>query len=308
MLALRPGLLLLDEPTAMLDPAGGATLRHAVRDVLATTGATCVVVEHRVAEWLDLVDRVVVLEAAGGVVADGAPREVLAAEGARLAAQGVWVPGRPPSVPTRSRRGDDRGTLLQAVGVAAGRPGGAPVVRDVDLRLAQGRATALVGPNGAGKTTLAHVLAGLVPPAAGRLDVGDALSRGLTRPRTAGDRASLVARVGTVFQEPQHQFVAGTVAAELAVGPQRTGVPAPEVERRVAEPAGPAPPRPPGARQPVHAQRRRAAPALRRHRAGHPPRAAGARRTDVRAGRADLGRARGPARRACSTRAWACSP
>ena len=95
MLALRPGLLLLDEPTANLDPDGAAL----VRAVLATSSTRparprCLV-EHRVAEsstsstapWCS---------PGGGVLADGPPARCSAGHGDQLAARGVWVPGRPP--------------------------------------------------------------------------------------------------------------------------------------------------------------------------------------------------------------------
>ena len=61
VLAMRPGVILLDEPTANLDPAGVAEVRDAVRRALDATGATLVVVEHRLDVWLPLVDRVIVL-------------------------------------------------------------------------------------------------------------------------------------------------------------------------------------------------------------------------------------------------------
>ncbi|WP_426564699.1 ABC transporter ATP-binding protein [Angustibacter sp. McL0619] len=242
VLAMRPGLLLLDEPTAMLDPQGAQLLRETVRDVLARTGATCVIVEHRVEQWLDVVDRVVVLAPGGGLAADGTPQDVLGRHGASLAAQGVWVPerylpgtgaGRRPRRPRDPRL--DGTTLLSGRGLAAAPAGADVVVRDVDLDLRAGRATALVGPNGAGKTTLAHVMAGLARPSAGALTATAALARGLSGPPHRWRARDLVTRIGTVFQEPQHQFVAATVREELAVGPRRARRSAAQVEGRVDE-------------------------------------------------------------------------
>ncbi|NUU14540.1 ABC transporter ATP-binding protein, partial [Curtobacterium pusillum] len=97
VLAMRPGALVLDEPCANLDPSGVEQVRDAVRALLDETRATLLVVEHRIGTWLDLVDRLVLLEPAGGVVADGAPAEVLASHGPALTAAGVWVPGSEPA-------------------------------------------------------------------------------------------------------------------------------------------------------------------------------------------------------------------
>ena len=60
-LAMRPGVLLLDEPTANLDPDGVTQVVDAVRDVLDTYHSTMVLVEHRAGPWIDMIDRVVVL-------------------------------------------------------------------------------------------------------------------------------------------------------------------------------------------------------------------------------------------------------
>ena len=233
VLALAPGLLLLDEPTAMLDPPAAAGLRARVAELLAGSGATFVLVEHRVAEWLPLVDRVVVLEPGGGTVADGPVATVLASDGARLAAAGVWVPGyalrpRMPAVAPGS-------VLLRAEHLAAARPGATPVVRDVSLDLRQGAATCLVGPNGSGKSTLGLVLGGLAAPAGGLLRATPALADGAGGQPHRWRPRQLVTRIGNVFQDPQHQFVAATVADELAVGPIRAGQSSPQVQRLVDE-------------------------------------------------------------------------
>ena len=98
-LAMSPRVLLLDEPTAMLDPRNAASVRQVVGDVVRARGLTTVVVEHRLGPWLDLVDRVVVLGPEGDIVADGPPPVVLADRGAELTAMGIWVPGQPDPVP-----------------------------------------------------------------------------------------------------------------------------------------------------------------------------------------------------------------
>ncbi|WP_314097475.1 ABC transporter ATP-binding protein, partial [Microbacterium foliorum] len=102
VLAMRPGAILLDEPTANLDPQGVRDVRDAVAAALEVSGATLVVIEHRIDVWLPLVTRVIVLGADPDgtvVLADGSPDEVLGARGAELAASGVWVPGHPPIAP-----------------------------------------------------------------------------------------------------------------------------------------------------------------------------------------------------------------
>src|SRR5699024_11036805 len=114
-LALRPSLLLLDEPTAMLDGPTAAEVREAV--LTGGRGLTTVLVEHRIAPWVDDVDRVIVLDREGRVRLDGPPREVLAGHGEELAADGVWVPGLPAPEPLAidlPELGVDSGTLLTA--------------------------------------------------------------------------------------------------------------------------------------------------------------------------------------------------
>ncbi len=219
-LALRPRLLLLDEPTSNLDPAGAETVRETLAELRAMT---LVLVEHRVTQALPLVTRVVVIEAGGGVVADGAPAEVFARDGARLAELGVWVPGPPPAPPTR--RTTFGSELARAEGVAFRYPGAvAWAVDGVDASVRAGEALAVTGPNGSGKSTLALLVAGLLRPARGRVALGD------TEPWSLPARR-LIARVGTVFQDPEHQFVTGRVDAELMVGPLRAGRYAPDARR-----------------------------------------------------------------------------
>ncbi len=233
VIAMRPGLLLLDEPTANLDRAGIAEVRDAVARVLELTGSTLIVVEHRVAVWRDLVDRVIVLDPGGGVLADGSPTEVLHARGAELAARGIWIPEHPPLHPVRTSRATAE-PLLSASGLAVGRKGIAART-ELDFEVTSARALALTGANGSGKSTLALTLGGLLAPVAGELAASDALAGDAGRSPGRWRSRQLVSRIGTVFQDPEHQFVAPTVRAELEVGPRALRMARSDIDSRVEE-------------------------------------------------------------------------
>jgi energy-coupling factor transport system ATP-binding protein len=250
ILAMRPGLILLDEPTANLDPAGVLEVRDAVARCLDKTGATLVVVEHRVAVWKDLVDRIVVLQPGSdtqpAVLIDGPPDQVLEQARTMLIRAGVWVPGYVP--PTRERamtgRAGAEGGLVQGgpvpgqlllaaerLGVSRERPRRrgfksippVPVQRDVTAQVRAGEALTITGPNGAGKSTFALTLAGLIPPVEGKVSATVELSRGAGIDPYKWRAEQLIARIGTVFQEPEHQFVTGRVLDELQFGPRHLG-------------------------------------------------------------------------------------
>ena len=247
ILAMGPGLLLLDEPTANLDPSGVAEVRAAVEAVVERTGATMVVVEHRVDVWASLVDRVIVV-ADGRIAADGPLREVLDQQGDALRERGMWLPGddvaaevRPaPEVAPASSEGAEeeegaRGAtpIARVTDLSIGYDQDAPVRSGIDLTIERGVSTCIVGANGAGKSTFALTLAGLLPPISGTVEVE-------TSDGTRGDphdwsSKQLLGRMSMVFQEPEYQFLASTVAEELAIGPRAVGMSEEEIAPLVEE-------------------------------------------------------------------------
>lgn len=235
VLAMRPGVLLLDEPTANLDPDGVREVRDAVERAVRETGATLIVIEHRTAVWADLMDRVIVVGADGGLLADGTPAEVFARHGAALAAAGVWVPGRPVDLPVFDAAPADAPTAVAASALSISRDGRTIVRAGLDLAVPQAAATVITGPNGAGKSTLALTLAGLLPEAAGRVEAAPELAGRSGRRPSKWTSRELLTRIGTVFQEPEHQFLASTVQGELAIGPRSRGVDPAAVDQIVGE-------------------------------------------------------------------------
>jgi energy-coupling factor transporter ATP-binding protein EcfA2 len=219
VLALRPGLLLLDEPTANLDPAGAELVREGI--TRSRDDSSLIIVEHRVAEALPLVDRVVVLEPGGGIRSDGAPEMVFAAYGDQLAADGVWVPGF--SIPPLKSPLPAAEALVIAEQVTV-----AKRLAPVSMTVGGGEVLAVTGPNGAGKSTLALTLGGLLPPTDGHISAFNA-----EKPPHKWRATTLTQRIGSVFQNPEHQFVTNRVSDELALGPRRVGRPAAEVRETV---------------------------------------------------------------------------
>ncbi|MBY0177177.1 ABC transporter ATP-binding protein [Curtobacterium herbarum] len=126
---------------------------------------------------------------------------------------------------TAKRRGRDR---MQHIG------------HDIDLEVRSGEVLAVTGPNGVGKSTLGLTLAGLLRPAGGTLEASSDLlgTKGAAptdpAPHSWSSR-ELAARIGTVFQDPEHQFIAASVREELAAGPAALGMPAAAIDERVTE-------------------------------------------------------------------------
>ena len=255
-LAMRPGVLLLDEPTANLDPNGVTQVVAAVRDVLDRFHSTMVLVEHHAEPWIGMIDRVIVLGTQDGrdsdddrerrtiVMADGTPDEVFRDPDLDFARLGIWVPQRymrneyrigaihtasEPDYPACEGIGEP---VLRTKDLAIGRNGKA-VATGIDLAFRQGQITALVGANGAGKSTLSLTLAGLLDPVGGEVIASGELAEGAHGVHPGEWKSTeLASRISYVFQNPEHQFATGSVLDEVMLGPLRVGVEEGEARNR----------------------------------------------------------------------------
>ncbi|MBT1178661.1 ATP-binding cassette domain-containing protein [Bifidobacterium vespertilionis] len=235
MLAMDPELLILDEPTAMLDTAARADILR-ILDSLHTRGTTIVHITHS-ADEARRGGRIVTV-AAGRVTDDrpagSMPDDNVSADsrpnmrGAtaeastdRLASPtdgGACVRSAPGTVPA-----------IEVCHVSFAYSPDVPVLADLDLTVARGETVALIGRNGTGKSTLARMICALGKPQSGSvtvngIDVAHAGKR---------ERRELRRHVGYVMQHPERQLFADTVREDVAYGPRNQGLSADEVESRV---------------------------------------------------------------------------
>jgi energy-coupling factor transporter ATP-binding protein EcfA2 len=230
-LALRPSILVLDEPTSQLDPKSAEDVLHALMRLNSDLGLTIVLAEHRLERVLPFVDHLVCLSGDGSILASGPPRQVL--HNLKLVPPLVtlgralgWEPlpltikeGRqfsrewtrpdatiPPTKQAANWLGDP---YLQVRDVEAGYDG-QPVLRGVNLDVWPGEIVALMGRNGSGKTTLLKSIVGLLRPRCGYLKVAG---------EKVADRdvAEVCRQVGYLPQDPNALLFADTVLEELAV-------------------------------------------------------------------------------------------
>ena len=250
-LAMEPAVLVLDEPSSLLDVRGRAAIMR-VMGRLAAAGATLVHVTHFMDEAL-AADRVVVMQH-GHVALEGTPDEVFAAKNAQviealglempfearlavalrqagaaggaIAAPGAPSDEKPAACAACAHTAEPLAILARDLGFSYGP--GAQALDGVSLEVPVHATTAIVGQTGSGKSTLLRLLCGLEAADAGSLTVcgiNAATKRGRRQVRRA---------VGYVMQHPERQLFAQTVAEDVAFGPRNQGLSAAEVEGRVA--------------------------------------------------------------------------
>jgi len=250
MLALEPDILVLDEPTSDLDPAGKAEVFAILARLKEERAATVVLVSHDSEQVARYADRVLVLDQ--GQIALAGPTDEVLGRVQELARLGIAAPqvtqlgcllgwSCPTSDPAEALR-RLQGARLRPGGQQAACADGEPVVkvqglehvypdgtlalRGVDLELRRGEYVGIIGSNGSGKTTLAKHLNGLLRPTRGRVWVAG-VEAARVRP------SELARRVGYCFQNPDHQLFCQTVEEELAFGPRHLGLNEEEVQARV---------------------------------------------------------------------------
>mgnify|MGYP003766787529 FL=1 len=266
--AMLPKIMVLDEPTSMLDPEGKARVFSIIRDLNKSFGMTIILIEQEVDDILELADRVFIMKS-GEFVLGGTPEEVFAAvdelkevgirvpsivefgnligadktpfsveEAVSTVKSGAWnkaiVGDAPiedraaPGLSVGSESTQDTAPILEAVDLEFRYPLGVKALDGASLEVYPGEFVAIVGQNGAGKTTLTRHFNGLLRPSAGDIRL---FGKSVLNELTA----SLCATVGYVFQNPDEQLFCDTVEDELRFGPMNIGMDKDRMEESVRD-------------------------------------------------------------------------
>ncbi len=262
IVAMGTRILVLDEPTAQLDPAGTIAVAELLAE-LSRGGSAVLCVEHD-PNVLGRMDRCLVLDAARTVALDRPGTALAGAESAvelraptlvRLAlAAGLDPAGAfdepalaaallarrasttaatasvdpdPPASPSWAPVRDRDPVHVAIEDLVHRYPTGIDAVRGISLTIEPGESVAILGENGSGKTTLVKHLNGLLRPAAGRVLLDG-------EPTDRRSVADLAGSVGFVFQNPDEQLFERSVEREVGFGPRNLGFPASTVAASVA--------------------------------------------------------------------------
>ena len=230
VLAMRPNILLLDEPLASLDPASAQEALALFRR-LADEGVSILLVEHRVEDALGIrPDRVLFMQD-GAIAYDGpldGAMQLMDYRQVKLPAPVVMERAAKAPLPAfePAIKSNGRDPLVTFEDVTFAYESGTDVIHGVNMTLRQGDIVAILGPNGAGKTTLVKHAIGLLKPSHGRVLVEGTDTRKMSV-------AQIARALGYVFQSPSHMLYAPTVREELAFGPKNLDFTAEAIEESV---------------------------------------------------------------------------
>lgn len=215
--AMRPQVLLLDEPTSHLDPKGTREILNIVNDLNKEMGITVVLATHRTKEVAPLCNHVWLME--DGRICLDLPKADAFQDATPYQRLGVQVPvGAPSNAPTlplkRASNVERQEALLNIQNLHFRYPNtDKDAVCGISCEVPRGKVLAIMGANGSGKTTLIHLIAGLLRPSAGEIRIDGKLCNRMKLHQLAG-------KVGIVFQDPDLLLQAETVRDEVAFGPK----------------------------------------------------------------------------------------
>ncbi|RKQ30782.1 ABC transporter ATP-binding protein [Oceanobacillus halophilus] len=211
VLLLEPKLLILDEPTANLDPYSTLEFIKLIERLQKKRHFSILVIEHQSNDWTELINRVLVIGQDGTIKVDDTSDNFFQKYQQLLSNEGIFQPHDVMDIYRCQDYGtaspSEKGWILTIEHLRYTRKEQA-ILNNINLKIRYGEFIALIGENGAGKSTLLQLMAGLLLP-----DEGEVLFKGQSL--ICWKENELRKQMGYVFQNPEHQFITDTVYDEL---------------------------------------------------------------------------------------------
>jgi energy-coupling factor transport system ATP-binding protein len=234
ILALKPEVLFLDEPTAQLDPLSRREIFKLLKQISERKKQTLIIVEHVLDGCIEWADRIILLNKDGRIIGDGHPKSILSNYQSEIEEAGIWRPEiypvewdeiisdnrHPLSTQLRDkylqRKANKESTVqdgldslleVQDLSVSYEKK---EVFNNLNFRFGKGEWISIIGKNGSGKSSLLKVLANLKKRSKGNIIFKE-------RELKTWKDSQLYEHIGFVFQNPEWQFITQTVYEEIAL-------------------------------------------------------------------------------------------
>lgn len=256
ILAMEPDVLVLDEPTANLDPVATSEFIETIQHLQQQKDFSLIVIEHQLDGWVSLIDRCMMLNNQGQIFYNGNLRDGINVHRHTLEQQGIWIPMPAklaleiekqadyrfdtlpltvddlaahqvpiPVRPTRIKK-SNTSLALKAEKLTWAKKS-TTIIDEIDLELYEGEFITILGANGSGKSSLSKLIAGIEKPTKGSVYLYE---KGLNEWK----ERDLRMKIGYVFQNPEHQFITDAVYDEVAFSLRVRGLNEEEVRARVS--------------------------------------------------------------------------
>ena len=235
IMAMRPQILILDEPTSDLDPNGKQHIFQVLEQIRKKFDLTIILVTHESKKVLQFCTRVIVLDC-GKVVFDGVPKKLMSNE-QLIDETGICNPEKIASVVENLIQSSQINTLdnyemnlhqnsiISFDNISYTYPNGTQALKDVSLNIKTGAFLAIIGKNGSGKTTLIKHINGLIKPQSGNVNIKNESIKDYSI-------SSISQTIGYCYQNPDHQLFKNTIREEIEFGLLNLKIDKEEIEKR----------------------------------------------------------------------------
>ncbi|MFS0752581.1 ABC transporter ATP-binding protein [Oceanobacillus sp. 1P07AA] len=213
VLLMEPRYIILDEPTANLDPMSRLEFIELIIEIQKKTTIGILIIEHQVDDWEIYADRLVILSKETKILIDEKPETAFQVHQTLLRDHQIAIPMKYLDNQETIRKIEHKKSMPMCLEVHHLHyfQRKSTILKDISFSIQQGEFIAILGENGAGKSTLLQCLIGLK-----KYHSGNILFQG--KDLQVWDRKTLSKHTGFVFQQPEHQFICDTVFDEVAFG------------------------------------------------------------------------------------------